>query len=181
MAAIRICSAENVWFSHGHPDHLNGDSLALLRDRRILLPAHAEGRIRRDFETGGYQVRELPIADWVPLPKRIRIMCLPDYNQDAALLIEIGNAPTLNGKWPVSNLYPDFSPYVAKHSDSGRARTTEELRAYFGEYRRRTGAFAFLRHLFAARASQVVRATLEADSPSYRLTRRVYWKLKSLG
>src|SRR4051812_2073234 len=29
MAAIR--GADYVWFSHGHPDHLNGDSLALLR------------------------------------------------------------------------------------------------------------------------------------------------------
>ena len=40
-------------------------------------------------------MRELPIADWVPLSKRIRIMCLPDYNQDDADMInffdEAGN------------------------------------------------------------------------------------------
>lgn len=50
MAAIR--GAEYVWFSHGHPDHLNSESLALLRDRRILLPAHFGGRIRRDRAPG---------------------------------------------------------------------------------------------------------------------------------
>src|SRR5262249_14163653 len=54
----------------------------------------------------------------------------------------------LHGRWPRSRLYPDFSPYVAKYGDNGRAHTAEGLRAYFAEYRRRTGAFAFLRHRF---------------------------------
>src|SRR5262245_21901747 len=79
IAAIR--SSEYIWFSHGHPDHLNRDSLAaLLGDRNILLPAHVGGRIRRDLEAQGHKVRELPVADWVRLSDRIRIMCLPDYN-----------------------------------------------------------------------------------------------------
>jgi len=413
MAAIK--NSEYVWFSHGHPDHLNSDSLALLRDRRILLPAHVGGRIRRDLETRGYKPRELPIAEWVSLSDRIRVMCLPDYNQDAVLLVEIGDAllinandasaagwmplitrltrkykrsfllrltgfndadminffdeagsritpsalqrkrsgvplgptvarlaesygvthfipfssmhryrredsawanecttpveahaigfdskrcsilpafirydlladrmvpinpqlepavvlpprdfgdawsddlegeeleiaaryfrridhlatfmdyinlriggrdhvialsrrnfrrgitfevprqslmtaleyeifddllignfmkTTLHGKWPESRLYPHFAPYVAKYADNGRARTPEELRAYFAEYRRRTGAFAFLRHRFATRAADVVRSTLESDSPAYRLARRAYWALRSQG
>jgi hypothetical protein len=413
MAAIK--SSEYVWFSHGHPDHLNGDSLELLGDRRILLPAHVGGRIRKDLETRGYKVRELPIAEWVRLSDRIRIMCLPDYNQDAVLLIEIGDAlvvdandasalgwmplitrlarkyrrslllrltgfndadmmnffdeagnrisppallrkrsgvplgpavarlaetfgvthfipfssmhcyqredsvwanecttsaeahavgfeskrciilpafvrydlladsaepinpplepavvlpprdfgddwsedldgeelkianryfqsidhlatfldyvnlrvggrdhaiaisrrnfrrgvtfeaprrslvtalkyeifddllignfmkTTLHGKWPESRLYPNFAPYVAKYADNGRARTTKELRAYFAEYRRRTGAFAFLRHRFAARASEMVRAAVAADSPAYRFARRAYWAIRSRG
>ena len=54
----------------------------------------------------------------------------------------IGNfmKTTLHGKWPESRLYPEFSPYVAKYADNGQARTQEELRAYFAEYRRRTQA-----------------------------------------
>src|SRR6266571_6622242 len=37
----------------------------------------------------------------------------------------IGNfmKTTLHGKWPESRLYPEFSPYVAKYADNGRART----------------------------------------------------------
>jgi hypothetical protein len=408
-----IQNSQYVWFSHGHPDHLNGDSLPLLRERQILVPAHAGGRIRDDLKSQGYNVRELPIAEWVPLSPRIRIMCLPDYKQDAVLLIEIGDAlvvnandsmalgwmplvtrlirkykrsfllrltgfndadmmnffdedgnriappalqrkragvplgeavaklaesfgvtyfipfssmhryqredsvwanecttsveehaigfdskrcrilpafirydlladsatpinppampalalaakafgddwseqldrqevdtasryfqaiehlatfldyvnlrvggrdhvialsprkfrrgvtfeaprhslvtalsyeifddllignfmkTTLHGKWPASRLYPDFAPYVGKYADNGRARTLEELRAYFAEYRRRTGAFAFLRHRFAVKAADVVRSALQVDSAAYRLARRAYWKLRS--
>ncbi|HMH18605.1 MAG TPA: hypothetical protein VK572_10730, partial [Burkholderiales bacterium] len=66
-------------------------------------------------------------------------------------------------------------------ADNGRARTPEELHAYFVEYRRRTGAFAFLRHRFATRAADVVRSALESDSAAYRLARRTYWALKSQG
>ena len=42
-----ILAAPAVWFSHGHPDHLNPSSLPLFRDRRILLPDHVGGRIAR--------------------------------------------------------------------------------------------------------------------------------------
>jgi hypothetical protein len=37
----------------------------------------------------------------------------------------IGNfmKTTLHGRWPQSRLYPDFTPYVAKYGDNGRART----------------------------------------------------------
>jgi hypothetical protein len=93
----------------------------------------------------------------------------------------IGNfmKTTLHGRWPNSRLYPHFSPYVAKYADNGRARTAEELHAYFAEYRRRTGAFAFLRHRFAARASGMVRAALDVESPAYRVARRTYRALRS--
>lgn len=411
MAAIR--ASKFVWFSHGHPDHLNGASLALLRDRKILLPTHVGRRILTDLEAQGYDVSELPTARWVQLSPRIRVMCLPDYNQDAVLLVEIGDAlvvnandsgargwlplitgltrrykrsfllrltgfndadminffdeqgrritplalhrkragatlgptiakraealgvthfvpfssmhryqredsvwanecttapeehavgfaskrcailppfvrydvaadrataidppaaspvelparhfgddwseplgvedaalatryfravehlstfldyvnlrvgkrdypialakrrfhrgvtfeaprhslvtalkyeifddllignfmkTTLHGKWPESGLYPEFAPYVAKYADNGRARTSKELAAYFAEYRRTTGSFAFLRHRLASRASVLVRAALQPDSPSYRLARRAYWTLRA--
>lgn len=36
--------------------------------------------------------------------------------------------------------------YVGKYADNGRARTDEELKAYFSEYRRRFGATAVYRH-----------------------------------
>ena len=86
---------------------------------------------------------------------------------------------TLHGKWPGSRLYPRFSPYVAKYADNGRARTSEELRAYFAEYRRRTGAFSFLRQRFAAKASEAVLSVLRPESSAYQLARCAYWALKS--
>src|ERR1051325_11438437 len=94
MAAI--CGAQYIWFSHGHPDHLNADSLALLRERQVLVPAHVGGRIRADLEGQGFRVRELPVAEWVELSPRVRVMCLPDYNQDAVLLVRIGDALLVN-------------------------------------------------------------------------------------
>src|SRR5581483_734804 len=51
----------------------------------------------------------------------------------------IGNfmRTTLHGHRPVRPLYPDFTPYVAKYADNGRAKTYDELEAYFAAYRRR--------------------------------------------
>jgi hypothetical protein len=409
-----ITHADYIWFSHGHPDHLNGDSLALLRDRDILLPAHVGGRIRDDLQGQGHKVRELPIAEWVQLSDRIRVMCLPDYNQDATLLVEIGDAlvvngndasapewmplitrlirnykrsfllcltgygdadminffdeagnripppalkrkqagrpvgpsvarlaesygvthfvpfssmhtyqredsdwanecstpigahaegfdstrcsilpafvhydlladkatainppqtrpvlhspkdfgddwsetldgdevqlatryfrsieqlskfldfvnlrvggrdhaiaiskkkfnrgvtfeaprhslvtalqyeifddllignfmkTTLHGKWPATQLYPDFAPYVAKYADNGRARNADELRTYFAEYRRRAGIFPFVRHRLSAKASQAVRAAIPYDSTAWRVARRTHSMISGL-
>jgi L-ascorbate metabolism protein UlaG (beta-lactamase superfamily) len=79
-----------VWFSHGHPDHLNADSLDALSGKAILLPDHVGGRIERSMKESGLNVRVLPTKRWVELSPNVKIMCLPDYNQDAALLIAIG-------------------------------------------------------------------------------------------
>jgi L-ascorbate metabolism protein UlaG (beta-lactamase superfamily) len=38
MSAIKSC--EYVWISHGHPDHLSGESLDMLKNKKILLPDH---------------------------------------------------------------------------------------------------------------------------------------------
>ncbi len=87
IAAIKAC--EYVWFSHGHPDHLNAASLPHFRGRKILLPDHVGGRIREDLIGQGFDVHVLGTNRWYPLSDRIRVLCLPDYNQDAALLIDI--------------------------------------------------------------------------------------------
>jgi hypothetical protein len=79
-----------VWLSHGHPDHLSGDSLELLRSARILLPDHVGGRVRQDLEALGLDVAVLPDREWVPLSPRIRVQSIPDWNQDAVLLVDLG-------------------------------------------------------------------------------------------
>ena len=85
-----------MWFSHGHPDHLNPHSVQRFRGHRILLPDHVGGRIRSDLEREGFDVSVLPDRKWVELSPRIRVFCIPDFIQDAALLIEINDSLFLN-------------------------------------------------------------------------------------
>ncbi len=81
--------ARYVWLSHGHPDHLNLPSLEAFRDKILLVPAHRGGRIAADLANGGFRVRELP-RGWCALSERIRVLSAADWNQDAALLIALG-------------------------------------------------------------------------------------------
>jgi hypothetical protein len=412
-AAVRAAGA--VWFSHGHPDHLNPASLPAFRDTRILLPDHVGGRIARDLTRDGYRVEVLPDATWVRISDRVRVLCIADEGQDAVLLVDVGGelvvnlndaqdrgwgglvkrvirafprsflmrlsgygdadminfvdddgirvpsipqlrhesgfrvgadvarmtetfgathfvpfssfhryqrtdsvwanewttpvsayadgfasarvellpafvrydvttgswegidppaapdvayAPeefgddwstplerddvvalrdyfgsierlarhldrvvfrvgddehavelggrhtgravtfavpraslrraidweifddllignfmtaTLHGPWPSSKLYPGFTPWVTKYADNGRARTDDELRAYFAEYRRRLGITTWLRTSLEQRAKDSVRARLSADSPAYRKARRAYARVKGAG
>lgn len=410
-----ILAAGAVWFSHGHPDHLNPASLPLFHDTRILLPDHVGGRIAADLTRDGYRVEVLPDKQWVRISDRVRVLCIADLGQDAILLIDIGgrlvvnlndaqdrgwgplvkrvirafpqsmllrlsgygdadminfvdedgaripslaqlrheggfevgadvarmtetfganhfvpfssfhryqrddsswaNAwttpiadyargfrsdtvdllpafvrydcrtdlwegidpppaadavfppeefgddwsarldadeaaaltryfssierlgraldrvtfrvgdrehavdfggrqtgraitftvprtslmraveweifddllignfmqTTLHGKWPSSGLYPGFTPYVTKYADNGRARTPEELRAYFAEYRKRLGVTTWLRGVVEQRAKDGLRARVSADSPVYQAVKRMYTRAKRVG
>lgn len=88
LEAIRTCRF--VWLSHGHPDHLSAESLELLRSARILLPDHVGGRVYEDLKAAGLDVEVLPDRRWVEISPRIRIQSIPDWNQDAVLLVDIG-------------------------------------------------------------------------------------------
>jgi len=83
-------SVDYLWLSHGHPDHLNMSSLSKFRDKRILLPDHFGGRIKRDLDQQGFNVSILRTREWVRLSDHIRVQCLADSNQDAVLLCEAG-------------------------------------------------------------------------------------------
>ena len=94
MEAILGC--RYVWLSHGHPDHLSSESLAPLKDKHILLPNHFGGRIREDLTRHGFQVEVLVDREWKTLSPRMRVMCIPDVNQDAVLLIELDGRLLVN-------------------------------------------------------------------------------------
>lgn len=87
---IDIQRAKYIWFSHGHPDHLNPQSLERLRHSSILLPDHVGNRIKKDLEAEGYTVKTLPDARWVQLSRRVKVFCVSDYIQDAVLLVDVG-------------------------------------------------------------------------------------------
>jgi len=84
-----ILACPYIWFSHGHPDHLNAESIESFRNTSILLPDHVGDRIFNELKSQGYTVRILPERKWVQLSKRVRICCISDYNQDAILLVDV--------------------------------------------------------------------------------------------
>jgi hypothetical protein len=91
-----ILGAKHIWFSHGHPDHLNPQSLSHFQHSSILLPDHVGGRIKKDLEQRCYNVTVLPDRRWVDLSRRIKVFCISDYIQDAVLLVDVGDRLFIN-------------------------------------------------------------------------------------
>ena len=85
-----------VWVSHGHPDHLSGESLEQLTGRTLLLPDHVGSRMATDLAESGLTVRVLPNRRWVELSPRVKVMCVPDSYQDAILLVDVGGTLVAN-------------------------------------------------------------------------------------
>jgi hypothetical protein len=94
IEAVRRC--KYLWISHGHPDHLSGDSLATLRDKVILVPDHRGSRIFDDLKAQGFNVRVMQDRTWFELSPRVRVLCIPDYNQDAILLADVNGRLVIN-------------------------------------------------------------------------------------
>ena len=90
----------------------------------------------------------------------------------------IGNfmKTTLHGG--VRSLYPDFSPYVAKYGDNGRAFSKSELDAYFAAYRSTMTLQAWADHI-KANSSRRLRLALSANQTLYLAARSVYRRLRS--
>lgn len=94
MAAIK--RSQFVWISHGHPDHLSPASLQLLKDKKILLPDHAGGKIFNYLRNHGYDVCTLKDRVWMTLSEHIKILNIADFNQDAVLLADINGRLIVN-------------------------------------------------------------------------------------
>ena len=55
LALVQAC--EDLWISHGHPDHFHIPSLALLRpEQKILLPDHYSADIKNYLVQRGFSV-----------------------------------------------------------------------------------------------------------------------------
>ena len=91
-----ILDAEYVWLSHGHPDHLNPESMPQLLGKKILLPDHVGKRIHDDLKEQGFDVQVMQDRRWYPLSERIRVYCISDLNQDAVLLAEVNGRLVFN-------------------------------------------------------------------------------------
>lgn len=91
----------------------------------------------------------------------------------------IGNfmKTTLHGRWGEDNLYPDFTPYLSKYADNGRAKTKEEVRHYFYEYFRRQPIY-FLLHSLDQKSKNIFRHFVSKDSLLYQNVKKTYYFLK---
>lgn len=91
-----VLNSKYVWFSHGHPDHLNPECLPLFRNQKILLPDHVGGRVCHELREQGFQVEVLTDRQWHWLSDRVRILCICDFLQDAILLVEVNGRLVVN-------------------------------------------------------------------------------------
>src|SRR5205085_6715845 len=73
-----------------------GDSLALLKDKIILVPDHRGKRIYEDLRGQGFNVQILPDYQWVELSPRVRVFSIADYNQDGVLICDVNGRLVLN-------------------------------------------------------------------------------------
>ena len=60
-----ILKSEYIWFSHGHPDHLNHDSLHLFKKNKILISDHFGSRIYKDLKAENFNITVLEDRKWI--------------------------------------------------------------------------------------------------------------------
>lgn len=93
----RACASDYIWISHGHPDHLHHESLKLLpKGKTILIPDHFDRDIYNFLMGEGFRVEILPYRAWRRLSPEIEILCIDNENQDAILVVRLGDALVLN-------------------------------------------------------------------------------------
>ena len=109
-----IKNSEFVWFSHGHPDHLNFESLGSFKNQKILLPNHVGERIKTDMVNDGFQVEILEDRKWTKLSEKVRVMCICDYFQDAIILIDIDGELLINTNDASDRGWGRFARKIAK-------------------------------------------------------------------
>ena len=84
-----ILNSEYIWFSHGHPDHLNPDSIHKFKKNKIILGDHVGKRIFKDLKAQGFDVLVLKERSWINLSKNVSVMSISTKIQDTILLIKI--------------------------------------------------------------------------------------------
>ena len=84
-----ILSSKYIFFSHGHPDHLNPDSIHKFKNNTIILGDHVGKRILSDLKSQGFKVMVLKERVWTELSKNVSVMSISTKIQDTILIIKI--------------------------------------------------------------------------------------------
>ena len=92
-----VLNSDYIWISHGHPDHMHHDSIAMLRPgQKFLLPDHYHPEIKEHLTEQGFNVTVLKYREWFQVSPTVSVMCLDNINQDAILIARIGDALLIN-------------------------------------------------------------------------------------
>ena len=83
-----IINSKYIWLSHGHPDHIDSKSYKYFNNSTILVPDHFGDRIFNYFDSN-FKCIKIKSNVWFEVSKNVRIKSFADWNQDAALVIEI--------------------------------------------------------------------------------------------
>ncbi|NNE62547.1 MAG: MBL fold metallo-hydrolase [Gammaproteobacteria bacterium] len=91
-----ILDAKFIWFSHGHPDHLNPSSINRFLGKKILLPDHVGSRIAKWLSAKQFDIEILPDREWVQISAEIKVMCITTHIQDSMLLVAVNDKLFVN-------------------------------------------------------------------------------------
>ena len=91
-----VIKSEYIWFSHGHPDHINPDSLNLFKNNKILVSEHFGGRIYNDLKSENFNITILKDRQWINLSKNVAVMSIVTKLQDTILLLKIKDDVFIN-------------------------------------------------------------------------------------
>jgi hypothetical protein len=92
-----VCSADYIWISHGHPDHLHIESLKRLpRGKKVLLPDHYHPEVRDFLRGEGFDVTVMKYRKWHRLSSTISALCIDNENQDGILVVRFGDSLLIN-------------------------------------------------------------------------------------
>lgn len=83
-----IIKSKYIFLSHGHPDHIDPDSLELFKNSIFLIADHYGDRIYNDLNKN-FNCIKLKSNTWFEISKNIRIKTFSDWNQDSSILIEV--------------------------------------------------------------------------------------------
>jgi len=90
-------NSDYIWISHGHPDHMHHESLDLMpAGKKFLLPDHYDPEIKNFLTDKGFQVTVLKYREWFRVSPTVEVLCIDNINQDAILVIRLGDALLIN-------------------------------------------------------------------------------------
>ena len=95
---------------------------------------------------------------------RNSLMTAVDHEIFDDLLIGNFMRTTMHGG---AEMYPDFTPFVAKYADNGRAYSRSELAKYMACYRRRD-PIEFVKHAFETKSELALRRITSPSSASFK-------------
>ena len=83
-----IKNSKYIFLSHGHPDHIDPDSLDFFKDNTFILADHYGDRIYNDLKKK-FNCIKLKSNTWFEVSENIRIKTFADWNQDSCILVEV--------------------------------------------------------------------------------------------